>query len=216
MAEIHQKPSNPRFQDLTGRTFGRLTVVAYAGKRNGMRQWLCRCECNCGKDKAYFAVNLLRGKSKSCGCLNAEVSGARRRTHGMTRTTTYVAWHAMWQRCTDATRKDYSRYGGRGINVCSRWERFEAFLSDMGERPSPSHSIDRINNSGDYEPGNCRWATIIQQARNKRNNRLITHDGRTATVAEWAEITGICRSTINSRLRDGWEPATAVSTPLLS
>jgi len=110
----------------------------------------------------------------------------------------------MRSRCNNPKNKGYCNYGGRGIIVCARWVSFETFFTDMGERPSPKHSIDRIDNDGNYEPSNCRWATKTQQARNRRSNTLITWQGQRLSRAEWAEKTGIGESTIKMRLRSGW------------
>lgn len=126
------------------------------------------------------------------------------KTHGRSHDPIYYIWQLMLARCYSASRSNYHRYGGRGITVCARWRRsFEAFLADMGERP-PGMSLDRIDNNGNYEPGNCRWATRKQQARNTRANRLITHDGKTQTAMEWCEEYGLNFRTFTNRLdRDG-------------
>jgi hypothetical protein len=111
----------------------------------------------------------------------------------------------MKDRCLNPGQKHYPHYGGRGITVCDRWKLdFLPFLADVGERPSPRHSLDRINVDGNYEPGNVRWATQAQQARNKRDNRTVTWQGQTLTVTDWARITGIHRNTLDARIRDGW------------
>jgi hypothetical protein len=122
----------------------------------------------------------------------------------------------MMERCHNRSNKDYPDYGGRGIRVCERWRAFAAFFADMGVRPSLAHSIDRYpNNDGNYEPGNCRWATSKEQARNKRNNRILRHGGRAATIAEWAEITGLPGGTIQARVTQlRWSVADALSRPL--
>ncbi len=127
------------------------------------------------------------------------------RTHGLTGDPTFKAWKSMRERCLTSTRHDFARYGGRGIAVCARWsESFERFLVDMGPRPSNKHSLDRINNDGNYEPGNCRWATWSQQARNRSTNRLIEIDGITRTRAEWSEISGVIGTTISARIAAGF------------
>jgi hypothetical protein len=122
----------------------------------------------------------------------------------------------MKQRCYAPSHVSYPHYGGRGIRVCERWlKSFKNFLADMGPKPGHEYSLDRIDNDGNYEPGNVRWATRIEQCRNKRANRLLSHDGRTKTLAEWAEVTGVKAVTLSSRIRDGWSVGAALSTPKL-
>ena len=124
------------------------------------------------------------------------------------------SWRGMLARCYSRTHHAYARYGGRGIAVCERWRAsFEAFLEDMGPRPSKRQSIDRIDNDGDYEPGNCRWATPRQQARNRRNNREITWRGETRTVAGWAEVLGLSKHALRHRLEAGWSIERVLTAP---
>jgi hypothetical protein len=159
-----------RLIDLTGRKFGRWAVIERAHTRLGKVRWLCRCECDRGSQWTVSATSLLRGTSRSCGCLRRRP--AWNRSHGESGhsfySVEYNAWIAMKQRCFNSNYVAYARYGGRGIKVCDRWlDSFEAFLADMGRRPSDRRSLDRIDNSGDYEPANCRWATPVQQMRNR-------------------------------------------------
>ena len=123
------------------------------------------------------------------------------------------AWSSMRSRCLLETHPAYDRYGGRGIEICERWESFEAFLEDMGPRPSTAHSLDRKDNNGDYTPENCRWSTRKEQTRNTRTNRLLTIDGVTKPAAEWAEEVGLKYAVLKDRLRNGWDPKRAVFTP---
>jgi hypothetical protein len=125
-------------------------------------------------------------------------------------TVEYNCWNSMMVRCRSTKSK---RYGGRGIKVCERWQTFENFYADMGPRPTENHSLDRINNEGNYEPSNCRWATWTQQARNKSNCHVLTVGSESFTIAEWAERTGIGKTTIRERIRRGWSPERATSTP---
>jgi hypothetical protein len=140
-------------------------------------------------------------------------------THGHTRghamTPEYTAWMSMRRRCEDPRGPMFRHYGGRGISVCRRWRKsFEAFLADVGPRPSPLHSLDRIDNDRNYEPGNVRWATRIEQASNKRTSRLIEYRGRTQTAAAWARELGILYNTVLERLKRGWPAARSLSEPI--
>lgn len=167
--------------DLTGRKFGRLVVIRPAGKRG--RNAVSLCQCKCGVEKTVMNFNLLSERTQSCGCLHRENASARvkknppRLKHGLRRTITYNCWQGMIARCIDSRCVNYPRYGGRGITVCSRWSDPDKgllnFVEDMGQRPTPAHSIDRIDSEKGYEPGNCRWATRSQQNQNvglKRSN----------------------------------------------
>lgn len=133
----------------------------------------------------------------------------------MTDTPTFAVWIHMRERCSNPNHASWDRYGGRGIVVCRRWlDSYEAFLHDMGPRPSAGHSIDRIDNDGDYEPGNCRWATAKQQARNRSSSRFITAFGETLCLAEWASRAGLRKQTLAARLDRGIDAETAIATPL--
>jgi hypothetical protein len=132
----------------------------------------------------------------------------------MTNTPVYRVWQAMVSRCTLERSKFFYRYGGRGIKVCDRWRDFKNFYEDMGDRPSPSHSIDRVNNDGNYEPGNCRWATRAEQDLNNSRNVHLTHEGKTMTMKEWAIAKGIRYGTLVTRVARGWSDDRALETPV--
>jgi hypothetical protein len=201
--------------DLTGQVFGRLTVQ-YRADRESPPRWLCLCEC--GATTTVRGGNLTNGKTRSCGCLHSEVSTALGRstaTHGMSRTLTWRKWRGMRARCLSPSDSNYEQYGGRGITICERWQSFDAFLEDMGASP-PGMSLDRIDTNGNYEPGNCRWATPTTQTRNRRSTRMLTHRGETRPFAEWAEMHGIRQDTLDMRLHRGWTVERALSTPVRS
>jgi hypothetical protein len=176
----------PNFVDLTGRTFVRLTVLRRSERVSGARRkpmWSCRCQCGTVLD--VIGDNLRSGCSKSCGCLDRQKALQRFTKHGAARvdlkTVEYQTWKRMKQRCLNPNNPKYHRYGGRGIQVCQEWVNdFPRFLADMGQRPKGC-SIDRINNDGNYEPSNCRWATIDQQAANKSRNGPIPRCHATAS-----------------------------------
>ena len=206
-------PTHHRFQNLAGKVFGNLTVQAYAGRRGKHSLW--ECSCYCGNTSLVLATNLVSFKSRSCGCLRIPATVASKTTHGQTGTRMYDVWCSMRQRCNDRGHVYYHHYGGRGIKVCERWNDFAVFLADMGERPSVEHSLDREDNDGNYSKANCRWATKKEQARNRRNNRTLTHAGRSMTLPEWAEEIGILPSTLRSRFYTyGWSVARALDTPV--
>jgi hypothetical protein len=212
----------PRIQLSVGQRFGRLVVKESAGGAlGGDASWLC--DCDCGSSLVVRGFAMRSGNTKSCGCLKRETSRAALFKHGHSDTpgkkpasAEYQSWRGMISRCELPNHKAFPAYGARGIRVCDRWRRdFTAFLEDMGPKPSRQHSIDRIDNSGHYEPDNCRWATQKEQCRNTRRNRRVTHNGETLTLAEWEERTGIPQSRIwNRMLEMGWTPEEALTTPV--
>lgn len=205
-----------RFQDLTGSTFGQLMVVRFDGvDAHQKAQWLCRCTC--GATKRVLANNLRRGLTASCGCLHRMQLRARVRKHGESvpagNTPEYRTWCSVLRRCYNPKVLGYKNYGGRGITVCDRWKSsYENFLGDMGRRPSAKHSLERENNDGHYDPGNCVWATRIEQNNNRRSSHRITYKGVTRTAAEWLR-SGELSQTVVNRLRRGWSGADALALP---
>lgn len=193
--------------DLKGKRFGKLVgVERAANSKNGSARWVFRCDC--GNEKVISASIVKNGITCSCGCLKLKRGG-------LSRSREYQAWNNMIRRCHDPKNSKYLYYGGSGISVCERWRSsFQDFLADMGNRPSPAHSIDRIDRTGNYEPGNCRWTTIHIQMRNRRNNIYATIDGVTMTLAEWGRRYGKTKSMIWHRINKmGMTPEQAITSP---
>lgn len=199
--------------DLSGQKFNRLTVSRRDhNTKCGQTTWLCICDC--GRTKIVRSDHLRRNKIKSCGCLRMEL--ASRTHHGHSKrhqiSKKYYSWIGMVRRCNNPMNNRYSRYGGRGINVCDRWLEFDNFLSDMGEKPQ-GLQLDRINNNDGYYKENCRWTTPKQNSRNRCNNSRINFNNKTQCMAAWGEELDINKSTIQSRLRRGWSIEKALTTP---
>lgn len=192
-----------------GSVFGKLTVLGPTEARYlGSTQSVVRCECGAVRDVPND--RLRAGTQVSCGCWGKSV----RTKHGAYKTKLYSVWQAMRRRCENQTDPGYPNYGGRGITVCDRWQEFENFRADIGERPSKSHSLDRINNDGPYAPWNVRWATRTEQARNTSKNRLITYQGQTRCTEGWDMEFGVPAATIRARLFRGWDEVRAITTPV--
>ena len=192
-----------------GMRFGRLVAIRNLGK--GYWEYSCDCGIVVQKKRTYVLV----GDTRSCGCLQREVIVSANLSHGMRRTPLYSVWCHAKARCHTPTDSAYPSYGGRGIVMCERWRNsFVAFAKDMGDRPSPSHQLERKNNDGPYAPDNCMWATRAQQSNNRRNNTFLQFNGERHTIADWARITGVSQFTISQRLRTlGWDVTKALSTP---
>ena len=194
-----------RIQDLTGRTYGRLTVITRAhNTKGGLPQWLCKCEC--GEETIVRGDYLRSGITKSCGCYRKERVRENRTTHGQYRTKLYRVWARMKTRCLLETADNYESYGGRGITICDEWrEDFQNFFDwAMSHGYKEGLTIDRIDNDGNYEPANCRWATHKQQGNNTRKTIHLTIGEETHTISEWADITGLDRGTIYRRFKSCW------------
>lgn len=191
--------------DLEGQTFGRLTVVKQGDyyispKGAKVKRWVCECEC--GNTVQVNTTQLRNGNTKSCGCYQKEIATQNHMVHGMYKKRIYNIYTSMIQRCENSNNVDYHNYGGRGIQVCDEWKNnFEAFYDwAMLHGYSSGLTIDRIDVNGNYEPLNCQWVTYKEQGNNRRNNHLITYNGETHTMAEWADITGINYSILACRI----------------
>lgn len=199
-------------KSLVGKKIGRLKILGKKKLFDGTRNRLYfECVCECGKIKLFRCHGVLSGNTGSCGCLGKENRIKSIKTHGMSNTKIFSRWKRMLQRCQDSGVPEYKRYGARGIRVCDRWQKFENFYQDMGLPPGENYSIDRINNDGDYSPENCRWATPIEQGRNKRKTAFLTINGQKRPLTEWCEIYGKDRSTVRYRLRIGLSPEEALT-----
>jgi hypothetical protein len=200
-------------KNIAGRKFGEITAIDRApNDKRGCARW--NCICTCGTHYVVRSSHLLSGGVRSCGCKKGEYIAAKHFRHGMSGTKIYGTWQGMVKRCTDPTHISYPRYGGRGVDVCSRWMDFNEFYKDMGDPPSSQHSIDRIENDKGYFFDNCKWATPKEQSNNRRDNVMITHLGETLTKAQWAEKVDIKYHTLNSRLHSGWSINKALTTPV--
>jgi hypothetical protein len=191
-------------ESLIGRRFGKLVVLEEAPryispKGESRVSWVCQCEC--GNKAVYRSTTLKYSPIVGCGCGKMSGNGSRR--HGLTGTKIYRAWNAMKNRCNNSKGFRYVLYGGRGIKVCERWNAFENFLKDMGQPPTITHTLDRIDVNGNYEPGNCRWVTQKVQTRNQRRNVLIEYKGRIQCVGAWCEELRIKLPTVFNRIYSG-------------
>lgn len=198
-------------EDHTGARFGSWTAVAI-DRTDGHRTWW-RVRCACGSEAVIRADSLKGSASRQCVSCAA---GERSRTHGLTKTPTWKAWSSMRDRCVNPQTKGFGNYGGRGIAIDPRWEVFEQFLADMGERPSAGHSLDRIDPNGPYSPENCRWATSKEQNRNKRRTVFLEANGRRQSLAAWAEELGFSHITLYKRYAAGWSDERIINTPKLA
>lgn len=198
-----------KYKDLTGERFGRLVVIKHAYQEGARHYWLCKCDC--GNEKLILGCSLKYGKTKSCGCLAREKTIERNKltksTHKMSNTRIFKTWMRMKSRCLNQNTKDYKNYGGRGITICQEWlDDFMNFYNwSMANGYKDTLSIDRINVNGNYEPSNCRWATIKVQNNNKRSCCFIEFNGEKHSIAEWSKKLKINKNTLQSRLkRYGW------------
>ncbi len=184
--------------DRAGKRYGNTVVISRApnkSEKDTNARW--HCQCDCGNLHVAYGGDLGKGKNTNCGCLRKSQKGVPK-THGMSKTKVYRTWNHMRTRCLNKSDSHYPQYGGRGITVCERWEKFENFVSDMG-LPTEDQSIDRIDNDKGYYPENCHWATAAQQANNRRTRRLLTNKGITLSLTQWAKILGITPGTMWER-----------------
>lgn len=195
-----------KLEDLTGRTYGRLVILGDSGERkHSKRLWTCKCTC--GTIRLVPTQALKSGNTTSCGCYRIE----RITKHGMSYSRVYRIWDGMLQRCTNSNHTEYANYGGRGISVCDSWKDFMVFLADMGESPE-GLSLDRIDVNGNYEPSNCKWSTSVEQANNKRTNKILEYNGEKLTLSQWAKKLSINYSTLSNRISTGWTIEKALTT----
>ena len=214
---VQEMPTDPRFINRTGMRYGRLTVTGYAGKQGAAHAWSCNCDC--GGCTLVLGTNLVKGATSSCGCRRKEVAKEKATTHGGSGSLLHRLWKNIRGRCGNGQHPDYARYGARGIAVGTEFECYEDFekyvSSTLGPRPTEQHSLDRADNNKGYEPGNLRWATKSEQARNRRSNRVITLCGESVTMVEACEIFSLPYPLVMQRLnRYNWSMADAFSTPV--
>lgn len=196
------------------KTFGTLTIVAFAGKTKDKRKAVLAL-CVCGNFVFSSLKSIKSGNTTSCGCsrdTHLKNLAVTNKKHGMSHSRTYCSWHAMLYRVRTESSKDYPNYGGRGIGICDSWLNFENFFADMGERPEGC-TLDRIDNTKGYNPENCKWSTNKEQSNNRRSSKLIEYEGKTKTLSEWAELLNIKISTLSKRLKlYGWSVDKAFTT----
>jgi hypothetical protein len=198
--------SRAKVKDRTGQRHGKLVAVSFEGIHSGSRSAIWRCLCDCGKFVSILTKGFGTSGTKSCGCIRSDIGKKKpinwrvNVTHGDAgrgRTTEYITWHSMIQRCSNAKHPSYNLYGGRGITVCTDWRSsYECFLRDMGRKPSKTHSLDRINPDIGYEKSNCRWATVKEQQNNRRDNRHVIFHGVDMTCTALAETIGVPQRTV--------------------
>lgn len=208
------KSANNR-KDLSGQTFGKLKVIEYSHTTNKRAFWKCRCEC--GNEHIAMGKYLICGDTRSCGCLVVEVTSSSHLTHGESRgsrTKEYRAWSGIKTRCYSHKNHKYPIYGGRGITMCDKWRlSYVEFLKDVGRAPTKSHSIDRIKVNGNYEPGNCKWSTPKEQARNTRRFFMVEVNGVSKMLSEWCEEYGQNYHLVYHRIKKcKWDALKALTT----
>lgn len=203
-----------KHKDLAGLRFNMLEVISFAYIKDSHSYWNCKCDC--GNTSVVCGSRLVKGLTKSCGCLGPKLSSKRNRKHGKSNTRLYKLFYGMRERCYNEQGKDYKNYGGRGIKICDEWLSNPLLFIEWAYKNGYNDklSIDRIDVNEDYTPNNCRWVSFKKQANNRRNNLIITFEGKTMSAAEWCEFKGWNRHVIPERLRNGWSLEKAMTTPL--
>jgi hypothetical protein len=197
--------------DLTGKRYNRYIVKSFAGRVNNRSYW--NCICDCGNEKMVESHALKIGHTKSCGCLPKEIPNGLK--HGLSAHKIYAVWNSMRGRCNNPKNKAYKNYGARGISVCDRWLCFDLFIEDMLDTYRVGLTLERRDTNGDYEKTNCYWDGRKAQARNRRNNKIVTYRGLCASLAEVCEVFKVDERLIRRRIRDGWQLADAIETPVM-
>lgn len=188
--------------DLTNQKYGSLTVLSEEPAKNRGTYWRCRCDC--GNTVVKKTKMLRHERHPNCGCLTKQLQSINnsQATHRLSKSPTYQSWCMMKSRCNNPNYTHFKYYGARGITYCERWESYENFMEDMGERPK-GYTLDRIDSEGNYTPSNCKWSTRENQADNRRNNVYLTYDNRTMYIKDWALVLGVKRSQIYLALYNG-------------
>jgi len=208
-----------RFDDFAGRRFGRLVAIERAPNDvKGRTRW--KCVCDCGAITTPMAAHLKRGTTQSCGCMKRELDSEKYTTHGKSCSRLYSVWANMKDRCENKNNHAYESYGGRGIKVCDEWQDFRNFLEwslTNGYKEAASRgkcTLDRRENDRGYEPSNCHWVTMKEQGNNRRTNHMLTFNGKTMSLAQWAEELNISKSTLCNRIARGWALSDALTVPV--
>lgn len=205
-------------KDLTGQRFGRLIVLYRTDDHqypNGRHDVQYKCKCDCGKELNVLGIHLRSGHTCSCGCYREDKSREKMTTHGKTNTRLYVIWKNMRERCTNPKHKNYSIYGGRGIKICEEWNQFDSFYNwAVCNGYSDDLTLDRIDVNQGYSPENCRWISQKEQCNNTRRNIKVSIDGEVKTLKQWSKINGLNYGTVSSRIKRGWTPIEALTSPV--
>lgn len=201
------------FKNLINNKYGSLTVIEYNPERDHYGKILWKCKCDCGTEIIVRGESLISGNTTSCGCNRINKTKETNTIHGNSGSLEYYIWQQMKNRCTNPNAKYYEYYGGRGIKISDRWlNSFENFYADMGPKPTNQHSIDRIDNNGNYEPGNCRWGTKIEQMNNRSNNIIVNYKNKEYTLAEISRTFNINYDLLRQRVNRGWSIIEAIES----
>lgn len=220
MKNLSIKKNNVDYREYIGKKFNFLTILSDMNTKDHAGSRLFECECECGKVVPRAVSKVVNGSVKSCGCMQAHIVSPEGEIvnsnfrHGMCGSDVYSTWNSMIGRCTNPKYDSWNNYGGRGITVCDRWLLFDNFYEDMGDRPLPGLSLERVDNDAGYSPENVVWANSNTQARNKRNTLFLSLNGKRKSLAEWAEITGFKPMTIRKRMVSGWSDEETLTVPI--